>query len=51
MTDPDKNSVSLETALSNSGSPDGLTRDAAIYELANFIQENSAVRRLHEMQR
>ncbi|MGV9636460.1 hypothetical protein ACWDO0_19980 [Nocardia rhamnosiphila] len=49
MTDPDKNSVSLETALSNSGSPDGLTRDAAIYELANFIQEDSAVRRLHEM--
>ncbi|WP_063060173.1 hypothetical protein [Nocardia sienata] len=49
MTDPDKTPVSLEIALSNSRSPDGLTRDSAIYELANFIHEDSAVRRLHEM--
>ncbi|MGW6331421.1 hypothetical protein [Nocardia rhamnosiphila] len=49
MTHPDKTPVSLESALSNSRSPDGLTRDSAIYELANFIHEDSAVRRLHEM--
>ncbi|GGL27953.1 hypothetical protein [Nocardia jinanensis] len=49
MTDPENDSTALETALSNSRSPDGLTRDAAIFELANFIHEDSAVRRLHEM--
>lgn len=49
MTDPDKKSVGLEAALSNSRSPEGLTRDFAIYELANFIHEDSAVRRLHEL--
>lgn len=49
MTGPEKNPVSLETALLNSRSPDGLTRDAAIYELANYIQDDRAVRRLQEM--
>ncbi|MFI6314930.1 hypothetical protein ACIBEK_32890 [Nocardia fusca] len=49
MIDSESNPSALEFALSNSRSPDGLTRDAAIYELANFVQEDSAVRRLHEM--
>ncbi|MEU4314487.1 hypothetical protein [Nocardia sp. NPDC024068] len=49
MTDPGKKTATLETALSNSRSSDDLTRDAAIYELAKFIQEDIAVRRLQEM--
>lgn len=48
MIGPDE-SLTLEDALSNSRSSDGLTRDAAIFELANFIREERAVRRLHEM--
>lgn len=49
MIDSERSPSGLEFALSNSRSLEGLTRHAAIRELANFIQEDSATGRLHEM--
>ncbi|NKY55959.1 hypothetical protein [Nocardia flavorosea] len=49
MTDSDKNASDLEAALLRSRSTDGMTRNRAITELAEYIQDERAVARLHEM--
>lgn len=49
MTDSDEHSTSLDAALSRSMSADGLTRDKAIFELADFIDDERVVERLREM--
>jgi hypothetical protein len=50
VTDNEDNPSALEVALMKSRSSECLSRDSAIYELTSFIQEDSAIRRLHEMQ-
>ncbi|MEU1983469.1 hypothetical protein [Nocardia sp. NPDC019395] len=49
MTDPNDDSTTLENALAESRSTDGMTRDHAIYSLAEYIHDGRAVERLHEM--
>ncbi|WP_280422673.1 hypothetical protein [Nocardia carnea] len=49
MTDPDEHSTALDAALSRSLSADGMTRDNAIFELADFIEDERAIERLREM--